>query len=125
MPEVDLGGDPAHPLWAASAQQLCTTNPHVPPLAGPPALVQWPATQGFVVGGMVGIPRWHARGQGFKSPQLHPRSTAQTGPDLLRITRLGQQIGSKLCCQADPVGSRASMVAEGHRDIWLPDGLPA
>jgi hypothetical protein len=78
---------------------------------------RWGASGGLV-NGMQG-------GQGFKSPQLHPRSTAQTGPDLLRITRLGQQIGSKLCCQADPVGSRASMVAEGHRDIWLPDGLPA
>ena len=24
--------------------------------------------------------QWHARGQGFKSPQLHPRSTAMFGP---------------------------------------------
>jgi hypothetical protein len=23
------------------------------------------------MGDVVGIPRWHARGQGFKSPQLH------------------------------------------------------
>jgi hypothetical protein len=56
---------------AADAQQLCSTNPHVAPLASSPAMVQWPATQGFVGGAVVGIPRWHARGQGFKSPQLH------------------------------------------------------
>jgi hypothetical protein len=53
------------------AQQHCSTNPHEPPRASPPGLVQWPAARGFVVGVVVGIPRWHARGQGFKSPQLH------------------------------------------------------
>jgi hypothetical protein len=37
---------------------------------------------------------WHARGQGFKSPQLHPRSQALSGVDRPRIARLGQQIGS-------------------------------
>jgi len=41
---------------------------------------------------------WHARGQGFKSPQLHPRSEAQIGPSRLQIPRLGQQIGSNPCC---------------------------
>ena len=46
-------------------------RPREPPRVSPPALVQCPATQGFVVGAVVGIPRWHARGQGFKSPQLH------------------------------------------------------
>ena len=40
--------------------------------------------------------RWHARGQGFKSPQLHPRSQALSAVDRLRIARLGQQIGSNL-----------------------------
>jgi len=40
--------------------------------------------------------RWHARGQGFKSPQLHPRSQALSTVDRLRIARLGQQIGSNL-----------------------------
>ena len=39
---------------------------------------------------------WHARGQGFKSPQLHPRSEALSAVDRLRIARLGQQIGSNL-----------------------------
>jgi hypothetical protein len=42
---------------------------------------------------------WHARGQGFKSPQLHPRSTALPAVNRPRIARLGQQIGSNLFCQ--------------------------
>jgi hypothetical protein len=38
--------------------------------------------------------QWHARGQGFKSPQLHPRSDAQSGPDRLqrRLAALEQGI---------------------------------
>jgi len=61
---------------AAGAQQLCSTNPHEAPHDSPPALVQCLATRGFVVGVAVGIPRWHARGQGFKSPQLHHHKSA-------------------------------------------------
>jgi hypothetical protein len=38
--------------------------------------------------------QWHARGQGFKSPQLHRRSEAQSGLDRPRIARPRQQIGS-------------------------------
>jgi hypothetical protein len=38
---------------------------------------------------------WHARGQGFKSPQLHPRSEAPSGSDHPRVAGLRQQIGSK------------------------------
>jgi hypothetical protein len=41
---------------------------------------------------------WHARGQGFKSPQLHPRSKARSGPCRLQIPTLWQQIGSNPCC---------------------------
>jgi hypothetical protein len=59
------------PFRAAGAQQLYSTKPRGPPRASPPALMQSPATRGFVVAAVVGIPRWHARGQGFKSPQLH------------------------------------------------------
>jgi hypothetical protein len=62
---------PATRLRAAAAQQLCSTSPREPPLATRTALVQCPATRGLVVGAVAGIPRWHARGQGFKSPQLH------------------------------------------------------
>jgi hypothetical protein len=40
--------------------------------------------------------QWHARGQGFKSPQLHPRSTALSAVDNPRIASLWQQIGSNL-----------------------------
>jgi hypothetical protein len=42
------------------------TNPHEPPRAGPPLLVQCPATRGLVVGVVVGIPGWHARGNGAR-----------------------------------------------------------
>jgi hypothetical protein len=54
---------PATRFDAAAAQQLCTTNPHEPPHADRPALVQCPARRGFVVSVMVGIPRWPASGQ--------------------------------------------------------------
>jgi hypothetical protein len=57
---------------------------------------------------------WHARGQGFKSPQLHPRSEAQSGLSRSRIARLGQQIGSNLCCQAGPVVRRGGAAGQ-HR----------
>jgi hypothetical protein len=56
---------------AAGAQHLGQTSPHVPLHASPHALRQCPATRGCMVAAVVGIPRWHARGQGFKSPQLH------------------------------------------------------
>jgi hypothetical protein len=59
------------------------------------------------VAAAVGIPRWHARGQGFKSPQLHPRSEAPSAVDRPRIARLGQQIGSNLPCEADPASGSA------------------
>ena len=55
------------PGHATSRSNLSSANPCEPPLARLAALVQCPATRGFVVG----IPRWHARSQGFKSPQLH------------------------------------------------------
>jgi len=58
---------------------------------------------------------WHARGQGFKSPQLHPRSAATPCLGHPRISRLGQQIGSNLCCQADPAGSDAPPGEAQHR----------
>jgi hypothetical protein len=74
VPIGRLGGRALEPRRAADAQQLCSTNPHEPPRASPPGLVQWPATRGFVVEVMVGIPRWHARGQGFMRPQLHSPS---------------------------------------------------
>jgi hypothetical protein len=83
---------------AATAQQLNRMRPHEPPPGGATALVQWLAAQGFVVGAVAGIPRWHARGQGFKSPQLHPRSKARSGPCRLQIPTLWQQIGSNPCC---------------------------
>jgi hypothetical protein len=41
---------------------------------------------------------WHARGQGFKSPQLHPRSKALCAVDRPQIARPGQQVGSNRRC---------------------------
>jgi hypothetical protein len=49
-------------LHAAGAQQSCPTRPHEPPRASRPLLGQCPATRGFVVGAVEGIPRWHASG---------------------------------------------------------------
>jgi hypothetical protein len=40
-----------------------------------------------MVGAVAGVSRWHARGQGFKSPQLHPRSTAISRLDFRRTER--------------------------------------
>jgi hypothetical protein len=73
---------------AAAAQQLNRMSPHEPPPATPTALVQTPATLGFVVGAMVGIPGWHARGQGFKSPQLHPTTPQVTASAFAQRRRL-------------------------------------
>src|SRR5512133_1099153 len=42
-------------LRAAAAQQLCSTHPHEPPRASPPALVERAATHGPVVGAVAGI----------------------------------------------------------------------
>jgi hypothetical protein len=56
---------------AAEGQQLTRTSPHEPSRTNRAALLQCPATRGFVVGVVLWVSRWHARGQGFKSPQLH------------------------------------------------------
>jgi hypothetical protein len=54
--------------------------------------------------------RWHARGQGFKSPQLHPRSEARSGLGRPRIGRPGQQIGSNRRCAGRSVAHRSATV---------------
>jgi hypothetical protein len=77
---------------AAAAQLLCCVNPHEPPRASLPALVQWPATRGFVVVAVVGIPRWHARGQGFKSPQLHQAQRHSRSPAQGRLPEICQSL---------------------------------
>jgi hypothetical protein len=58
--------------------------------------------------------QWHARGQGFKSPQLHPRSTALSAADRPRIARLGQQIGR---CSASPVDLWARGIVPDHEAL--------
>ena len=74
------------------AQQLCSTKPHEPPHASPLALVQCPATRGCVGDVVAGIPRWHARGQGFKSPQLHQAQRIGSTPTQGRLSADCQQI---------------------------------
>jgi hypothetical protein len=64
---------------------------------------------------------WHARGQGFKSPQLHPRSEAPCGLDRPRFARLGQQIGSNLLSKADPVVRHGGDAVQ-HRRCRRPTG---
>jgi hypothetical protein len=82
-------------IRAAGTQQLCPTNPRVPPRVSPSALVQCPAARGFVVGAVAGIPRWHARGQGFKSPQLHQAQRNGSTPAQGRLSADCQQITSR------------------------------
>jgi hypothetical protein len=56
-------------------------SPQRHPLAGQRRCV---GTRGGVVGWKWLARQWHARGQGFKSPQLHPSSealSASTGPE--------------------------------------------
>jgi hypothetical protein len=77
---------------AAAAQQPCPTRPHEPSLASPSARLHYPATQGFVVGAVVGIPGWHARGQGFKSPQLHQAQRISRPPSQRRLPAICQQM---------------------------------
>jgi hypothetical protein len=66
---------------------------------------------------------WHARGQGFKSPQLHPRSTGQSGSKRPRFHGLGQQIGSKSLSPRD-FGKRAGREPPsahlGYRGVRVP-----
>ena len=65
---------------AVTAQQLCTTNPHEPPGASPPALVERPATRGLMVSAVVAVPRWHAKGSGVQIPSAPPGTTHREDP---------------------------------------------
>jgi len=60
---------------AAAAQQLSSTKPHIAPRANPRALLNCPATRGFVVGPVAGIPRWQ---QGVRGS--NPLSSTTTSP---------------------------------------------
>jgi hypothetical protein len=71
------------------------------------------------IGKLQQAPRWHARGQGFKSPQLHPRSEALFGFDRPRIARLGQQIGSNLLVRGQS-GRPHAVDAGQHRRCRRP-----
>jgi hypothetical protein len=64
-------------------------------------------TSGYALGRERRARQWHARGQGFKSPQLHPRSTALPAVDRSQIARPGQQIGSNRRCLGRSVAHRS------------------
>jgi hypothetical protein len=52
--------------------------------------------------------QWHARGQGFKSPQLHPRSAGLFAVDHLRIA--GPRSRSAATCWVTPIRSSWAVV---------------
>jgi Transposase IS116/IS110/IS902 family len=88
-------------MRAAETQQPNRMRPHEPPRVSPPALMQRPATRGFMRVAVAGIPRWHARGQGFKSPQLHSSQQRRLQPctavQRRRLVRRGRlRPGSRL-----------------------------
>jgi hypothetical protein len=67
-------------VGAAAAQQRSPTSPHEPPRASPLALMQSPATQGFVMGIVVGDPSMACKG-----PEVYPRSASNLPANLPRI----------------------------------------
>ena len=81
---------------------------------------QQQGTYGYVLRHEPLARQWHARGQGFKSPQLHPRSEAMFGVDRPQIGRLRQQMGSNpqperydSCSGWLRTGPRLALEAEG------------
>jgi len=94
VPTARLAAAQAKPLGAAGAQQSCPTRPHEPSHVRPSAPLRCPATRGLVVGVVVGIPGWHARGQGFKSPQLHQAKYLSRSPAAGRLSADCQQVTS-------------------------------
>src|SRR5215207_6769068 len=71
VPTVDAARIPGPVERAANGQQANRKCHHEPPRIDGAVLWSHPATQGFVVVATHWVPGWHARGQGFKSPQLH------------------------------------------------------
>ena len=123
VPTVDAARIPGPVERAANGQQANRKCHHEPPRIDGAVLWSHPATQGFVVVATHWVPGWHARGQGFKSPQLHPRSTALSAVDHPRIPALAQQIRSNRQCAADAVVKRGSHAGH-HRRGRLPVDPP-
>jgi hypothetical protein len=48
------------------------------------------------MGAVVGIPRWHARGQGFKSPQLHQAQRISRTPVQGRLPEICQSLTDRV-----------------------------
>jgi hypothetical protein len=107
---------------AAGAQQRHRASPHEPAPSSPAAsaaLRRWPATTGRVVGAVPRVSRWHARGQGFKSPQLHHRSQGHQAQSIPRIRADGGKLQHSAWRIGHAEGSRSRSwtrsVAEVHR----------
>jgi hypothetical protein len=77
---------------AAKGQQPNHMCHQEPPRIDGAVLWSCRVTQGFVVGAVPGLPGWHARGQGFKSPQLHQAQRIGRTPAQSRLSADCQQI---------------------------------
>jgi len=89
--------------FARDDASVCHACLRVAAWAEPVDLGERGGTDGEAQGFEVAARAWHARGQGFKSPQLHPMSAALSALDRPRIPALAQQIRSNCQCVADAV----------------------
>ena len=104
------------PDLPAICQQQGLTTPRVAPRR--PSAIH--VLSSADVGGRMGacwdenewlVSQWHARGQGFKSPQLHPRSAALSVADRPPIPAVAQQIRT---ASVRPIGSLLGRQSRGH-----------
>jgi hypothetical protein len=98
---------PATRFDAAAAQQRALTYPHETPHASPSALMKGPATRGFVVGVVAGIPGWHARGRAFRHP-VRPLGGESSVPVAVKVPVDGGTT------DAQGRGDRGHRVLPGH-----------
>jgi hypothetical protein len=111
---------------AAAAQQLCSTKPHEAPPVSSPAMVQCPATQGFVVDVVVGIPGWHARAQSMwhwrppvgatpsRASELSGCYRSWRSSDSSMVGPVTSGVRFMLCVQPDQSGVGVVLVAARH-----------
>jgi hypothetical protein len=95
------------------------TPPHDPTLGSAAHLRGCVGTRGAARRCEPSAHRWHARGQGFKSPVSTSQRLWHSGLWAIRIVFTEQRTGSKLSCVGDPSLSAAVPRADA------PDGLPA
>jgi hypothetical protein len=106
----------AKPFRAAGAQQLCSTKPREPPHIRPPALVQYPATRGCVVGVVVGIPGWHA--------SAHPAARHALACSPSPVCRRPCRRSEPCWCCRHPVGGRPRGPVDADWGAAIPRPLP-